>query len=214
MTEQTKTSSQASTTITVKMDDGKMVEFSGKRKLVKTSTIDEATGEVIIRLDFSNGEYRVYNVVPKLMAKFAAHGAEQKIGDEIAGVQDVEDCVAAIDELLIRLEKGEWNLKREAGGLSGASILAKAMIEMTGKSKTDIATFLASKSHAEKIALRTNKRLVPIIQRLEAEKASRSKGGKTVVDSDALLDSLEAPAAHAGHTHGHQHHAAEMAAAE
>lgn len=194
------TTEQAASTKTVrtmvKMDDGSLVEFAGKRKFLKTSTIDKDTGEVVVRLNFSNGEFRVYNIVPDLMLRFAAHGAEQKLGDEIAGVTDVEDCVAAIDELLVRLEKGEWNIQREANGMSGTSILAKAMIEMTGKSKTEITEYLSGKSHAEKIALRTNKRLKPIIERLEAEKAARAEGkGKTKVDSDELLDGLMGAAA-------------------
>lgn len=189
MTTEQATAAPKSAKTTVKMDDGTLVEFSGKRKFQKTSTIDAATGEITVRLDFSNGEFRVYNVVPELLARFAAHGAEQKLGDEIAGVPDVEDCVAAIDELLVRLEKGQWNLQREANGMSGTSILAKAMIEMTGKSKLEITEFLSGKSHAEKIALRTNKRLKPIIECLESEKAARSTS-KVKVDSDALLDSL------------------------
>jgi len=195
MTEATETAAPKGTTATVSvnMDDGRVVEFAGKRKLLKTSTISD-TGEVVVRLDFSNGETRTYNIVADLMAKFAAHGAEQKIGDEIAGVADVDDCVAAIDELLIRLEKGEWNAKRDAGGMSGTSILAKALIEMTGKSKDDIMKFLAGKNHAEKLALRSNVKLKGIVDRLEAEKAARGQQ-KARINSDALLDGLvDAPA--------------------
>ena len=51
--------------------------------------------------------------------KFAAHGAEQKLGDEIAGLEDVDDCVIAIDSLIDRLYNGEWSVKREAGGMAG-----------------------------------------------------------------------------------------------
>jgi len=177
-------------TITVRMDDGRDVEFGGKRKMLKTSTIDEASGEVVVRMDFVNGETRTYNIVSALMAKFAAHGAEQKLGDEIAGVEDVEDCVIAIDAILIRLENGEWNVKRDANGMAGASVLAKALIELTGKSKADIMVFLGTKSHAEKIALRTNPKLDGIVKRLEAEKASRSTKKGSTIDSDALLAGL------------------------
>jgi hypothetical protein len=187
MNAETKTKA-AAPTISVAMDDGRTVDFAGKRKMIKSSTVSES-GEVVVRLDFVNGETRSYNIVAELMARFAAHGAEQKIGDEIAGVEDVEDCVAAIDELLIRLEKGEWNAKRDSNGMAGTSILAKALIEMTGKSKDDIMKFLSSKTHAEKIALRTNPKLKPIVERLESEKTQRSNK-KESIDSDALLAGL------------------------
>jgi hypothetical protein len=178
---------------TVTMDDGRIVEFTGKAKLLKHSTIDAAAGTVVTRLDFVNGETRYLNIPQALILRFAAHGAEQKLGDEIAGVKDVEDAIIAIDELLDRLEKGEWNIKREAGGLSGASVLMKALMELSGKSKDEIKSFLAGKSHAEKTALRGNAKLKPIIDRLEAEKAARAKG--PAVDTDALLAGLDgAPA--------------------
>lgn len=179
----------ASATTPVKMADGTIVNFAGKRKMIKSSTISPE-GEVVIRMDFSNGEYRTYNLVDTLLHRFAAHGAEQKIGDEIAGVEDVEDCVTAIDELLVRLEAGNWNVKRESGATAGGSILAKALMELTGKSKDDITKFLSGKSHAEKIALRTNAKLRPIIDKLEAEKNARGKKKQTV-DSDALLAGLD-----------------------
>ena len=189
MNAETKAPKAATPTVSVTMDDGRVVEFAGKRKMLKSSTVDEATGEVVVRLDFVNGETRAYNIVQSLLAKFAAHGAEQKIGDEIAGVEDVDDCVVAVDALLIRLEKGEWNAKRDANGMSGTSVLAKALIEMTGKSKADIMAFLSSKSHAEKIALRNNPKLKPIVERLESEKTARNDK-KASIDSDALLAGL------------------------
>lgn len=183
---------------TVTMDNGDIIEFTGKTKMLKSSKIDAEAGTVVTRLDFINGETRYLNITPSLMLRFAAHGAEQKLGDEIAGVKDVEDAIVGIDELLDRLEKGEWNVKRDANGLSGASILMKALIEMTGRAKADVKAFLIGKSHAEKVALRTNSRLKPIIDRLEAEKAATAKPKGPQVDTDALLAGLDGGAAEAG----------------
>jgi len=174
---------------TVTMDDGRVVEFAGKRKLLKSSSIDAVTGEVTIRLDFVNGETRVHNIAPALMLKFAAHGAEQKFGDEISGIEDVEDCVMAIDTLMDRLDTGEWNLKRDSNGMSGSSVLAKALVELTGKTIAKIRVFLASKSHAEKVALRGNSKLAPIVAALEATKV---KTKKDVIDTDSMLGDLTA----------------------
>ena len=171
---------------TVTMTDGRIVEFAGKRKLLKESSVT-ADGKVQVRLDFRNGETRLFTVPDALLLKFAAHGAEQKLGDEIAGLNDIEDCVLAIDELIDRLYNGEWGVKREANGMAGTSVLVRALVEYTGKPVEAIKQFLAGKSQAEKVALRNNPKIKPIVERIEAEKASK----KANVDTDAMLGELE-----------------------
>jgi len=171
---------------TVTMSDGRIVDFAGKRKLLKESSVT-ADGKVAVRLDFRNGETRLFTIPDALLNKFAAHGAEQKLGDEIAGLNDVEDCVLAVDELIDRLYNGEWSVKREANGMAGTSVLVRALVEHTGKTVDAIKTFLAGKSQAEKVALRNNPKIKPIVERIEAEKASK----KANVDTDAMLGELE-----------------------
>lgn len=169
---------------TVTMEDGRIVEFAGKRKLLKQAILTNE--EVQIRLDFRNGQTRLFTMPPLMLDKFAAHGAEQKLGDEIAGLEDIDDCVLAIDELIDRLYNGEWGQKREANGMAGTSILARALCELTGKTRDQIKAFLTSKTQAEKVALRNSGKVKPIVDRLESEKAS--KGSK--VDTDTLLEEL------------------------
>lgn len=178
----------------VTMTDGRLVDFVGKKKLLKESFV-QADGSVQTRLDFRNGETRLFTIPGDMLAKFAAHGAEQKLGDEIAGLKganggeaDIEDCVLAIDELIDRLYNGEWSQKREANGLAGTSVLLRALVEHTGKTPEQIKAFLQAKSQAEKTALRNNPKIKPIVERIEAEKAA--KGTKSV-DTDALLGELE-----------------------
>ena len=172
---------------TVTMADGRIVDFAGKRKLLKESIIGD-DGSVQIRLDFRNGETRLFTIPGNMQARFAAHGAEQKLGDEIAGLDDIEDCVLAMDNLIDRLYNGEWGVKREANGMAGTSVLVRALVEHTGKSVEQIKAFLAGKSQGEKVALRTNPKIKPIVDRIEAEKASR----KANVDTDAMLGELDA----------------------
>lgn len=179
----TKTETQVET---VTMTDGRIVDFAGKRKLLKESSVN-ADGKVQVRLDFRNGETRLFTLPDNLMAKFAAHGAEQKLGDEIAGLTDTEDCVLAVDELIDRLYNGEWSVKREANGMAGTSVLVRALVEHTGKTVDAIKQFLSGKSQAEKVALRNNPKIKPIVERIEAEKASK----KANVDTDAMLGELE-----------------------
>jgi len=171
---------------TVTMDDARIVEFAGKKKLIKESSIT-AEGRVQVRLDFRNGETRLFTIPDQMQAKFAAHGAEQKLGDEIAGLDDIDDCVLAVDELMQRLEAGEWGKTREANGLAGTSVLARALVEQTGQPIEKVKEFLKGKTQAEKVALRNNPKVKPIVERLEAEKASK---GASKVDTDALLGEL------------------------
>ena len=172
---------------TVKMDDERLVDFPGKRQLQKSSTIT-ADGKVEVRLDFRNGETRIFTIPDNLLNKFAAHGAEQKLGDEIAGLAEIDDCVLAIDELIDRLYNGDWSVKRESSGMAGTSVLVRALVEHTGKTVEQIKAFLAGKSQAEKVALRNNPKIKPIVDRIESEKAAK----KTSVDTDALLGELDA----------------------
>ena len=44
---------------TVTMTDGRVVDFAGKRKLLKESSVN-ADGKVQVRLDFRNGETRLF----------------------------------------------------------------------------------------------------------------------------------------------------------
>jgi hypothetical protein len=171
---------------TVTMNDGRIVEFAGKRRLIKEQAIKD--GKVGIRLDFVNGETRTFVLPDSLILKFAAHGAEQKLGDEIAGLKDIDDAVMAVDELVERLQKGEWNVARESNGLAGTSVLAKALVEFTGKTPEQIKAFLSGKTQAEKVALRNNPKVKPIVERIEAAKAAN---GKTI-DTDGMLAGLEA----------------------
>jgi hypothetical protein len=174
----------------VTMQDGRVVEFAGKREMLKES-FQDADGKIAVRLDFRNGKTLTYTIPDSLIAKFAAHGAEQKLGDETAGLKDIDDKVLAVEELIGRLTGPEgWNVARESSGLAGTSVLARALVEHTGKSMEDIKAFLGKKSQAEKVALRNNPKIKPIVDKIEAEKAN--KGPK--VDTDALLGELGAAA--------------------
>lgn len=170
---------------TVKMTDGRVVDFPGKTRLLKTSYTDDS-GRLCVRMDFRNGESRIFAMREDMITKFALHGAEQKLGDEIAGVKEIDDAVIAIEELVDRLAAGEWGVKREGAGIAGTSVLARALVEVTGKDMETIKGFLKTKTHAEKIALRASAKIKPVVDRLEAEKAAKGSN----VDTEALLGEL------------------------
>ena len=174
--------------VPVTMEDGRVVEFGKKQKLAKSDTIAD-NGDVSVRLDFVNGQTRLFTVAAasQLFARFAAHGASQKLGDAIAGETDLDDAVLAVDDLIARLTAGEWTVRREAGSMAGTSVLIRALMEASGKELAEVKAFLENKTQADKLALRKSAKIKPIIERIEAEKASNSK---STVDTEALLGEL------------------------
>lgn len=172
----------------ITMKDGRVVDFTGKRKAQKETLIQD--GRVTVRIDFRNGETSLFTVPEAMLLKFAGHGAEQKLGDAMAGIEAVDDCQMAVDELIDQLYNGEWNARKESSGFNGASILLKALCETTGKDVATVKAFLGKKTHAEKLALRNSAKIKPVVERLEAEKAARSKAGQGV-DTAALEAELE-----------------------
>jgi hypothetical protein len=161
------------------MTDGTIVDFPGKRRLQK-STFLTPEGRVQVRLDYVNGETRTFTIRDDMLTQFAGHGAEQKLGDEMAGIDDLDDAILAVDDLIENLNKGEWRQKGDASGMAGTSILLKAMVEYTGKTAELVKEFLKDKTPAEKAALKTSKipnktgvTIKQIADRLEEEKAAK-----------------------------------------
>jgi hypothetical protein len=178
---------------TVTMTDTRLVEFPGKKVLQKESF--EKDGAVYVRLDFRNGETRTVKLRDDMLRKYAAHGAEQKLGDEIAGLKkedgseaDTDDKVLVIDALIERLDAGEWTTKRDSSGMAGTSVLLRAIVEVTGKPLEAVKGFLKDKTQAQKLALRDSAKFRDTVARIEAEKASK----KAKIDISADLAELDA----------------------
>jgi hypothetical protein len=147
----------------VQMSDGRSVGFAGKRRVLKETLIDESkilidgdtvtlqAGAVSVRMDFRNGDTRTFALPVSLLAKFAGHGGEQKYGDELAAPADKplseEDMVMAVEELNAQIQAGDWSAVREGGGggVSGASIVVKAIAEVSGKSIEEVKAFVQKK---------------------------------------------------------------------
>ena len=174
----------------VTMADGRIVTFTPKRKVVKESFIanDAATGEVSVqvRLDFRNGETRLFTIPAALLHKFAAHGAEQKLGDAMSGLASVEDGVMAVDELIDRLYQGEWNASRAASEFAGASVLVRALAELKSQPIDKVREFVKTKSQTKRTALKNVPAVKAIIERIESEKIAKAGG----VNTDELLAGL------------------------
>ena len=170
----------------VKMSDGREVSFAGKRKAIKSS--DFVNGEVQVRIDFRNGESKLYSIPKALTEKAACHGGEQKYGDSYAGVESVDDMILACDQVQENMTKGDWTSRVEGSGIAGTSVLGRALVELTGKTMEAVKEFLKSKTQADKMALRQSSKLKGIIERLEAEKVAKA----SKVDTSALFAELGA----------------------
>jgi hypothetical protein len=183
----------------VEMADGRIVEFAGNRQADKNPSFDVETGKVSIVIDFRNGKtisVSSEELSHATLLRAAAHGLSQKIGDSYASCKDVDDMTLAAEEMVKRLKAGEWEAVREAGdSLAGASVVIRALVEVTGKSVEDIKAFLDKKLEAAKAANQKLSRqelyasfrnpaskVGQVIKRMEKEKASKN----AKFDADAL----------------------------
>lgn len=182
----------------ITMLDGRVVEFPGKRRLQKTSWVTP-DDKLQVRLDFENGESRLLTIRPDMIHVYALHGAEQKTGDSIAGVADIDDAVETVDQLMARLDTGEWTKTAAEGAgtnsMAGASVLARALVEYSGQTIATVRTYLGGLEAKVKKALAISAEVGPIVQRLEQEKiaraAARGKVAQTI-DVSGQLDLLKA----------------------
>lgn len=217
----------------VVMSDGRTVQFAGKKKVLKETLLDPTkievdeksglvqfgAGAVSIRMDFRDGSTRTIAAPLSLLGKFAGHGMEQKFGDELASPADKplspEDMVIAIDDLDAEIQKGNWGKGRAegGGGVSGASIVVKAILEVMNEGRPangktvlsveDIKAFLQKKLDASKASdgesalsrralydsfRAEGTKTAAVIKRMEAEKATKAPK----VDADALMATMEA----------------------
>lgn len=185
---------------TVTMKDGREVKFAGKRKVNREVLVAEDGASVSVRFDYINGETQSLSsteVPAATVIQLIGHGMVQKIGDESAGVEKVDDIVLANQSMIDRLKKGEFYTERAAGdSFAGASLVIKAIVEATGKSIEDVKKFLdgkleAAKAKGEKLSRadlyagfrNPASKTGQIIERLEREE--RSKASK--VNADDLL---------------------------
>lgn len=170
----------------VAMEDGLEVQFPGKRTVVKTA--ERTDSGLQIRFNFRNGQFRVFTLPEALTDRFALHGAEQRFADATTGL-GVDDAVMAADELVEQFYNGNWTAKREASAFAGASALFRALVEFSGNSPEQVKAFLAEKTMAQKMALRSNPKIKEIIERIEAERASVGK--VSAEEQEALLGELQ-----------------------
>jgi len=187
----------------VAMEDGRKVKFAGKRQVDKTVVTDEEAGNVTVRFDFRNGRtlsISSEDLPDQTCLAALGHGISQKCGDEYSGVKDVDDMVLAVEDMIARLTRGDWSAPRESSdSFSGASVVIRAICEVTGKSVEEVKAFLqgkidAAEKRGEKLSRNelyrsfraASSKTGQVIARLEQEALAKS----SKVSAADLLDEL------------------------
>lgn len=170
--------------IPVTMKDGRILEFTERGKCITEET------EAGLRFNFKSGdqlEVAVADLQP-LHERFLLHGIKQKYQDEFASAGDAEDAYEWVSDLHTRLLRGEWRETAEGGGgVSGAGLLVRALMEVFGKSREDIKAYLADKSRKEQEILREHG---PIKAKIDEIKARAPKSVDNAAKAQELLQGL------------------------
>ena len=178
----------------VTMTDGRVVEFS-KRSRANKDIVDNGDGTFTIVMDFKNGETRKYSIEHCALILYAKHGALQKFGDTFNAFgkdEDIDDAIVELDDMHLRINRGEWTAQRTAGEAKGGSMLLAALIEHLGIAREKVQNYLSNLDNKKKFALMASAELSPIIARIKQEKAEKAAGkGKETIDTNSLLDEIK-----------------------
>lgn len=199
MTEQETTTAKkkGTTYTTIKMDDGRTVDFPGETKALK-NFVSTDEGKVIGRIDFVNGKTLNIDIGPEkveLLLLAAAHGLSQKLGDSYSALKDPDDMFTTAQNLATRLnEQGAegWRQARAAGaGDAGIGLLVKALMEVTSADEEAVRKYLEGLDATVKKALReADPTVAPVYKRLKDERDAAKP--KPKVDTAAALAGLQA----------------------
>ena len=166
----------------------------------KQSAVETAINGTLLTLTFANGQTLAVDSTalnPAIVEAATLHGLKQKLCDAAAISRDpatgkpatIETKYEAVREVFDRITSpdGTWNKIREGGNNSGGLLLT-ALVRMYAGRKTrdELTEFLASKTDAEKAAVRKNAKIATIIEEIRAERATDDDG----IDSDSILDEL------------------------
>ncbi len=165
----------------------------------KKPAVSMTTHGLTLRVAFGDG--RLLDVDTEALAQSIRdegllHGLKQKLGDAAALARNtttgrsatIDDKYNAVREVFDRItlpeEQGPtWN-KNKQGAPSGSSLLTRALMQLTGKSREAVTTYLEEKTREERAALKRNRKIATIILELQSANAHDN------IDSDDLLNQL------------------------
>jgi len=168
--------------VAITLKDTRVVKFGKGEKIRKEILWTPEGIPHAIRFDGRNGETLTVPVVAfpaAVQQQATAHGFSQKIGDEYADMDAVDDCWETLLEIVQRLIGGAW--KGDRAGFAGISILLKACMKaFPEKTEADVRGILKGLKPEEKTALKNSEKVKPFVEEIERERAK-------TVDVDATL---------------------------
>lgn len=137
-------------------------------KNVVTFTIVKSGKELVVNpKDFT----------PEIIARLILHGINGKVGDSAADpkLDPMEQLVATVDQL----KTGTWAQRSSgSGGGSQSTLLAEALIRVTGQDMEAVQATLEAKTDDEKKALKAHPQVKAEIDKIQAER-TRDKAKKS-----------------------------------
>lgn len=132
-----------------------------------------------LTLTFSNGatlEVNAHTLSPAIIAQATMHGLKQKLVDAAALSRDrntgraasIEAKYDAVYAVYDRLLSGQWNKPRE--GASNGTLLAQAIVRLTGRSLDSVREQLAKLTDDQKAALEKKQEVALAILDIKRER--------------------------------------------
>lgn len=167
---------------------GTETEVAAPKKMKMAETYHE-DGRVTFRATFGNGAVHEFTLDPmaEMFARFAAHGARQKLSDAGSTKKTADEAEKAVAALIEALENGEWSCKGSGGdGEPTGGLLAKALANLYDKDLSEVQTYLAGlhEDTKERAKIHNALRAQPEVA-AEIERIRPPKRAKKVDDSAA-----------------------------
>lgn len=137
-------------------------------KMHKKFKLASNGGGVEISLQYSDGEIVEYVLPLSLNQQAAGYGALRKLGDLANGKTELPELKKQVAAMLDRWDAGQWNNYKGPGG---TSVVMKALMELKGKSASEVREFLAGKTMQQKADIKRLPEVAAIVRRLSKPKA-------------------------------------------
>lgn len=165
-----------------------------KKAAISVTVDNEAQSVTFLAADGKILVVKVKELSEDIQTHAKLHGIKQKLIDAAAIARDPQTGksatlaakLEAIQEVLARLKKGEWNKKREGGTSEGGILLTALQRLYSHKAPEDVKNFLNSLTAQEKTAIKLTPEVADMIAIIQAERAPKG------IDVNSLLSGLQA----------------------
>lgn len=169
-------------------------------KLAISAKRDAANAQTHFTFKFPDNSSKEY-VLPDnspLLLNFAAHGVNKKVRDLLGGAKEVDKQKELLGKLLESFAKNDWNATRNGDGKPAISILARALVQVTGKTLDEAVAYVKTLSRKQQSVARRDPRIAPVILALQKSDAKEANADGDVLEgfigTDAPVEGAETEA--------------------